>query len=399
MSTSLSPSDRDALVRQFQTLEEEAPFRLLTPQELVELGSVESHDAPVVSAYLDLGPDARRDRTWATRLKSLGRQALDRIDDRRRARVVEGELARVERTLSHKLPDLGRSVAVFACESAGLWHEVALPVPLPNRLEVRPKPYLRPLFRVMDEHDRFLLVVLDDQRARLFVSQLGSIVEVADLIEEGPSLTHGGGWAQMRLQRQHDAHVLWHAGAVAHATSLALEKFGAHWFLVAGTPDVLAEYRNQLAAPVAGRLAGEFRVMATASPSDVAAAAAPLQRDVEAREERSSVEGLAHEPPGGKAAWGLDATLTALSDGRVMELLVLDDYRSPGGLCADTSRLFAMSEGLCPDCGEAIVPVEDVVDLALERAHRSGAQIDLVRSPEAREMLAARAPIAARLRY
>jgi peptide subunit release factor 1 (eRF1) len=399
MRTSLSPSDRDALVQQFQALEEQAPFRLLTPHEMVTLGQLEASDAPIVSAYLDLGPDARRDRAWATVLKSNARQRLERIDDRRQARFVEAELARIERSLSHKLPDLGRSVAVFSSEPLGLWHEVVLPVPLPNRFEVGERPYMRPLFRVLDEHDRFLLVVLDDKRARLFISQLGSIVEIADLIEEGPSLTHGGGWAQMRLQRQHDAHVLWHAGAVAHASALALEQFGARWMLVAGTPDVLVDFRNQISPPAAARMAGEFKVNTTVPASQVASAAAPLQRQVEAREESATVDRLSHAPPGGKAAWGLVDTLAALNDGRVLSLVVLDDFRSPGAVCGDTGRLYADAEGLCPDCGESLTPLPDVVDIALERAHRLGARLELVRSADARAQLAARAPIAAGLRY
>jgi len=399
MSTTLSPTDRDALVRQFEMLEAAAPFRLLTPSELIELGRTESTEAPIVSAYLDLGPAARRDRAWATVLKSMARQRLERIEDRRQARHAESSLARIERELSHRLPDLGRSAALFACEAIGLWHEVVLPLPMANRLEIGPRPYLRPLFRVLDQHDRFLLVVLDDQRARLLISQLGSIVEVADLIEAGPSLTRGGGWAQMRFQRQHDAHVLWHAGAVAHAAQLAMDRFGARWLLVAGTPDVLVDFRAQLASPAAQRLAGEFRVATTAASHEIAAAAAPLQKDVEAREEEAMVDWLLNEPPEGKAAWGLAAVLAALNESRVMTLVVADDFRSAGGACTDSGNLFAIAEGLCPDCGEALLPVEDVVDLALERAHRQGAELELVRSGEARTRLVQRVPIAARLRY
>jgi peptide subunit release factor 1 (eRF1) len=242
-------------------------------------------------------------------------------------------------------------------------------------------------------------VVMDNQRARLLVSQLGSVVEVADLVEEGPSLTHGGGWAQMRIQRQHDAHVLWHAGAVAQATQLAMDQFGARWLLVAGTPDVLVDYRNQLPPATAQRLAGEFKVMATATQSEIAAAAAPEQEQVEAREEMALVNWLIHESPGGKAAWGLSNVLAALGEGRVMTLAVLDTYRAPGGQCSASARLYSESEGTCADCGQELTPVEDVVDLALEQAHRQGAELELVRSPQARARLSENAPIAAKLRY
>jgi peptide subunit release factor 1 (eRF1) len=399
MSTTLPPGERDALVQQFQAIEQQAPFRLLTPGEVRELGTMASDEAPIISLYLDLGPEARKDRKWATVYRNLARDAVNGVADARQARLVAEELGRIERTLGQRLPDLGRSLALFASESLRLWHEVMLPVSLPNRLRVGRGPYMRPLYRVMDEHDRFLIVLLDDQRARLFISQLGFIVEVADLVEEGPSQHKQGGWAQMRLQRQHDAHVLWHAGAVAHATSLAMEHFGVRWLLVSGTPDVLVDYRQQLPHAVTARLGGEFKVMVTASSSEVAQAASALQRDVEAREEVATISQVTEARSSGRGVWGLEATLGALGDQRVMTLVAQHDYRAPGGMCADSEVLTANTIGLCPHCGESVTVVDDVVDMALERAFRQTAHLEMVRSAAGLEQLARLAPIGALLRY
>jgi len=399
MSTTLSPYERDALVAQFDTMVESAPFQLLTSQMLQELGAIDSDGAPVVSLYLDLGPDARRDRTWATVLKNLTREAIERLDDRGDERLVAQEGKRLERLIGKTLPDLGRSVALFSSEPAGILREVSLPLPLPNRMVVSNRPYLRPLFREMDEHDRFLLVVIDDNRARLFVSQLGSIIEVADLIEEGPGRHKQGGWAQMRFQRHRDAHVLWHAGAVAHATTLAMDRFGARWLLAAGTPDVMADFRDQLPSAMADRLAGEFKVSATASVSEIAAAAAPVQRETEAREELATIEQMREQPAGSRAVWGLADTLRAVNEFRVMTLAVQDDYRAPGGICVDDQQLTHHTEGLCPVCGEPLAFEDDIVDAALERAHNQGARLELVRSQRARDAMEGLQPIGALLRY
>ena len=42
---------------------------------------------------------------------------------------------------------------------------------------------------------------------------------------------------------------------------------------------------------------------------------------------------------------------------------------------------------------------QQVVDLALERTHRQGGELEMVRSKRARDLLAQHAPIAARLRF
>jgi peptide subunit release factor 1 (eRF1) len=244
-----------------------------------------------------------------------------------------------------------------------------------------------------------MVVLLDAERARLFVSQLGFIDEVADLIGEAPAETHKGMYAEMRFQRQRDSHVLWHAGAVAHATALAMEQFGAKWLLVSGSSEVLADYRNSLPMPISQRLAATFSLPILASLSDVAVAVRPLQADVEAREELSTVERLEAEPAGGKASWGLSETLRAVSDGRVHTLVLVDDYHAPGGDCGDCGLVSADTAGNCSNCGKEIVAVDDVVDLALERAFQLSAGLELVRSEEARQRMLARAPIAALLRY
>jgi len=274
-----------------------------------------------------------------------------------------------------------------------------LPVRLPNRVKVERRAYMRPLFRVLDEHERFVIALLDNQRARLFVSQLGFIEEVADLFGDTPSRHSQGGWAQMRLQRRRDAYIQWHAGSVAHATSLAMEYFGARWLLLSATPEALVEFRKGLPAATAHRLAGEFAVEAVASPSQVADAAADLQRQVEAREELTTVRALAELPAGSAMAIGLADVLARVAEGRVKRLVLLDDFRAPGGGCPGCGTVYAQSDGLCPRCGLPLTPMDDVVDPALEQSYRHSAELELVRSAAAREELARMAPIGAFLRY
>lgn len=399
MATTLTPTERDALVNQFEVLAQEPSFRLLTRRRLSRLAGVSSDDAPIVSLFLDLGPQARQNRKWAIVLKNLARDALARVPDRSHARQAEQEIARLEDAIAGGLPDLGRGMAVFSSQPIGLREEVVFPRALANRLEIDRRPYLRPLFRQLDEQDRFLVVLLDAERARMFVSQLGMIHEVADLIGEATTQTRKGMFAELRFERQRDSHVLWHAGVVAHATTLAMEHFGAKWLLVSGSSEVLADYRKHLPPAVGQRLADDFSVPIVSSPSDVAQAVGPLQDEVEAREEHATIDRLEAEPAGGKAVWGLSDTLRTVSNGRVHTLVVLDDYHAPGGECPDCGLVVADTAGGCSGCGEDLVVVDDVVDLALERAFQQSAALELVRNTEARSRMMSREPIAALLRY
>jgi peptide subunit release factor 1 (eRF1) len=269
MGTTLGASEREALTQQVDQLVEQAPFNLLTRQHLQDLATVESDGAPIVSLYLNLSPQKRLKRAWAVALKSMVRDALESQPTSISADAAGAEIEKIEEMLDERIPDLERGVAVFSCEPIGLWWLVPVPLEIHNRLEIGRRPFLRPLVRILDEHDQYVVVLLDKRRARLFVGQQGSIFEVLDLWEDTPPHQKQGGWSQMRFQRQHDAHVMWHASAVAHATSLLIERFSAKHLIVSGTQEALVEYKGQLPALAADRLDGTFSVPIDTHPKEI----------------------------------------------------------------------------------------------------------------------------------
>ena len=51
-------------------------------------------------------------------------------------------------------------------------------VPLPDGAHLGSRPYVRPLARTRDEHDRFVLALLSQEHSRFFISQIGQVEEV-----------------------------------------------------------------------------------------------------------------------------------------------------------------------------------------------------------------------------
>jgi len=352
-----------------------------------------------VSLYVDLSPQSRHNNAWEIDLKTHVRDALAAIEDRASRETVREVIEGMRRRLRDGISSLGRGAAFFSCPRRDVTWQVSLPLGLPTRLRVGRRPYLRPLARVWDEHDRFGVVLLDKQRARLFVSQLGFTEEVADIFEDVPGHHKQGGWSQMRFQRQHDARVMWHAGAVAHATELLMEQLEARHLLVSGPPEVLGEYRSHLSSAVAGLWAGEFGIPTEAPVDEVASAILPHQRRVEAEEEMQTIERLNDSISARRGVWGLAETLRAVLERRVRTLVVHDRYRAPGAECLRCRMLTANGSGSCPSCGNALEPIEDVVDALLENAVTQEAELELVRSDAARMKLPVGEPIGAILRF
>ena len=312
---------------------------------------------------------------------------------------MRDEFDRIEHALEAELPALGRGVAFFACAKLGLWRQIAVSVPLPDGVHVGPRPYVRPLVRMRDEHDRFAVALFSQELSRFFISQIGQVEEVFRV--QGRRLRK---MLTDRVPRdRHDVLATEaaknEARVLAHAAELVLTQFEGRYLLVSGAPALRAAVIQHLAKNVQQRLGGEFFVDLHAPPGNVAAACEPPQRAIEEREEVATVQRLLDAGPD-RSAWGEQPTLDAVREGRVMTLVVDDMFGKPGAWCRNCGALWAGPLPSCPAYGgDAVEAVSDVVELAIEQALEQKSALEIVRSNAARRSMISIGPMAALLRW
>jgi peptide subunit release factor 1 (eRF1) len=280
-----------------------------------------------------------------------------------------------------------------------LWRQIAVPVPLPDGAYLRLRPYLRPLVRTRDEHDRFILVLLSLELNRFFISQIGQVEEVFQIRADPPrkALADGG---QKDYPHVMDTEPMKNeARVLAHAAELVLAQFNGRYLLPSGALELRNAVMQYLPKHTRQSVGSEFSVEVHEEPANVAAAAAPAQREIEAREEVVTVQRLIDAGPD-RSAWDVQPTLSALHLGRVMTLVVDDVFCQPGMRCWNCGGLWEQHSNRCPLCeSDAIETVEDVVELAIERALDESSSLEVVRSSAARRLLALIGPMAALLRW
>ncbi|HYZ31030.1 MAG TPA: hypothetical protein VE684_01965 [Crenalkalicoccus sp.] len=373
-------------------------YEILSPEELRVLAKLESPEEPVFSLYLQLGPDRRAGSGWRSAFHSLRHTTLEPVRGRRRREALQAIFERIGATLEDSLPALGRGAAFFSCRALGLWQKVSFALPLPDAVHLEPRPYIRPLVRTMDEHDRFLVVLLSQGLSRFFLSQIGQLREVLQVTHppaQRAAKPHGAFDPTDQAVEEMEDHA---ARLLAHVTVLAATETQAPHLLLSEAPRLHATVRRHLPKEVAQRIGGSFSVELHSGPAEVAAAAEAPQRAVEAREEAATVQRVVDAGPRG-SAWGERPTLDALRDGRVMTLIMDDTVHRPGMLCRDCTSLWTGRIESCPFCGSAALePVPDILDLALERALLERCGLELVRSEAARRLLARPGQMAALFR-
>lgn len=395
MSTTLAPDARDALLAELRRRTTTPGFHFLSADHLARLNDARSTGAPIVSLYMELTPEARLGTTWATTLKDLCERAEKQAGDGQKA-AVRAECDRIHAALENGLPRTGRGVAFFACEEIGLFEQLGTAITLPNEVHVDDNPYVRPLARVRDENDRFAIALLSMHKSRFFFSQIGLVEEVYEIEGEEFAVTDLVSKDQKqdrkaKLRKQQ-------AQRSAHALELITKTLDARHVVYSAPADMEADFLDALDQSTRQRVAGSFACDTLATTAEVAEAALDLQREVETKEEIETIEKV-QELLSSRAVAGLDETLDMLNQQRVMTLVVDDSATIPGGIDTDSGMLTTQTDGTYAPTGGSVRPVEDLVELMLNKAMEQGASLELVRSEGAREALAEHGPAAALLRF
>ena len=392
--SSLAPKERDALLAELRRRTTTPGFHFLSADHLARLNDARSEGAPIVSLYLEMTPEARLGTTWETTLKDLCERAMTDAGDHKKA--VARECERIREALDAGLPRTGRGVVFFACEELGLFEQLGTAIELPNEVHVGDNPYVRPLARVRDENDRFVLALLSMHKSRFFFAQIGLVEEVYELDGEEFAVTDLVSKDQKQdrkaeLRRQQ-------AQRSAHAVDLIAKTLEARHVLYSAPADMEADFLDKLDQATSQKVAGSFACDTLATTAELAEAAEPVQREVEAREEVETL-GKVQELLSSRAVAGLDDTLDMLNQQRVMTLVVDDGQTIAGGVDPSSGMLTTQTEGTYAATGGEISAVPDLIELMLDKAMEQGATLELVHSEEARKALAEHGPAAALLRF
>lgn len=350
----------------------------LTEDAIRTLAGRKGEGAPVVSLYLDVdGRRYVRPKDYELHLDQLLRKALERASG---DPLVAAELQRISEYVKGGIDrSHTRGLAVFSCADRGLWEVVNLPVPVRNQLVVNQAPQVLQLERVLDDHERFGVLLADKQRARMFVFELGELVEKSELFEQLPRHEDDRGDFDRDHVRDHVANAahahLRHAADVAFRAYMD-EKFD-HLFI--GAPEEIAnELERDLHSYLKERLAGRLTIGVPSSEAEIRKAAMEIQERFERQKEEKLVHKVRDGIGSGKGAvGGLDAVLRALNEHRVDTLVVSDGFEAPGWKCPACGMLAAKGPR-CAVCPSDMDKQDDIVEVAVDDALGQSCSIQVV---------------------
>ena len=303
--------------------------------QLDRLAAFEPSPYPVVSLYLNTQPDSRgRDHYQTFVRKELKARAQTYPARSAEREMLERDLERISGYLENDVEPSANGVAIFACDAAELFAAVQVDAPIGDHwLFIGDQPHLYPLARIASQYPRYAVVLADTRRTRILVIADGSVA--GDTAIEGVKTrrTTQGGWSQARFQRHVENYHLQHIKEVVAALEKIVTQEGIDRVIVSGDPVVIPLLREQLPKTLTGKIVDELSIPSDAPEAEVLAATRATMAEADASTDREKVDAaVGAYRAGGLGVVGPDATLLALTNGQVDELLVTASLASLEGL-------------------------------------------------------------------
>jgi peptide chain release factor subunit 1 len=341
-------------------------------------------ESPVLSIYLDV--DQRKashlNRGFEAELENMLRAIQTRLDEGQQ-QSFSADAARARRYVSNL--ELGaKSLVLFCDASENFFWANQIHAGIRNAARWTETPYLAPLLEILDEHERYGIVLVDRAHARLFTVFVGEIQEHADALAPLPvTRTKTSGTdhilSQRKFQSKADTHAHWHLKRVAESLDKIIDQHRFDRLLLAGPVEATGELKQLLARRARSRVVEELSLPIKATEHEVLEAALQAEQRLERGLEKQIVEDLiacgdGHRP----CTLGLEATVRTLCEERIWKLIYAAGFNSDGGRCGNCGMLFSKSQGSCDYCGAAIQPVDDLLEQMVERVVEQDGKIEEV---------------------
>jgi peptide chain release factor subunit 1 len=378
--------------------------------QLARLAAFEPSPYPVVSLYLNTQPDQRgRDNFQTFVRKELKARAQTYPQRSPEREMLERDMNRIAQYLEAELRPSANGVALFACDAGELFEAVQLDAPVEGHwLYVGDQPHLYPLARLASQYPRYAVVLADTNRTRILVVAHGGVQREMPIEGVKTRRTTQGGWSQARYQRHVENYHLHHIKDVIEALEKIVARDGIEQIVISGDPVVIPLFREQLPKPLAEKVVDEISLGADADKDAVLRASLETLREADAKTDREKVDAaVGAYRAGGLGVVGPDATLLAITNGQVDELLIaaslagierLRGTRAAQMAIANDASIVepAVEPSMAGEAASADAGTVRLADELVTRAQQTAARICFIEDPA---LLEPYGGVAATLRY
>ncbi|MBV9280989.1 MAG: hypothetical protein JOZ41_12985 [Chloroflexi bacterium] len=269
-------------------------------------------------------------------------------------------------------------LAIFSCSGQDFWQVIQLPTRVESRVGFGPRPYVAPIATFISHTKPTAILLTDRKHARILTMKGGEVREWTNFEDWIPQRSMQGGWSQMRYQRRSDHWAKHHVDRAAELVLELQKHYPFDWLILGTEVETEADLEQSLHPYVKDKVVGSVHVRIDAPVAEVVEQAERVREQAEGELIDHLVQQIQeYAGAGGRGTIGLKDTLQALNEQKVHILLVQEGYQAPGAECPNCGMILAGQPDACPACNELPRPVDNVVELAIQRAIELGSTVEV----------------------
>lgn len=360
---------------------------MLENNDVKKLNRLQSDKEDVVTIYLNCDQRRYKPEEIEKKLKDLLKIVGEKLG--------ADETKQVEEWIDLRLDKKVKGMAFYASPSKNFWSIYKFPCPIKTGAYVEKNVHIEQLLQVLDELERYCVVVVDKEKAKIFTVFLGVIQDFSYIFDEFPGKQAQGGWSQQGNALHTEEHLHRHLKKINDQLFKFWKEKCFDRLILAGSKEVLPELKKVLHTELKNRVVGEFYTELFKPNEHFLEQSLQVQEKVERQNEVRLVEELNNSLNGQLAVAGLKKVLDAIQE-RDIKALLLDSKLSTTGKKCPNCDFLGLDEIVCPYCSFKTEDVKDVVDELVQKAFSHKAKIEFVVD---NEKLAEMGGIGAMLRF
>ncbi len=353
---------------------------MLDRTELREMASMKN--GYFVSLYLNVDPMFNARGDYMVHFKNMIKNTIDTLD-KSIYKDVKEDIDKIEKYVISNKRLFRKGLVLISSSNNNFWKDYSLNVPVKNELIIDKTPYTKPLMDILDNYQKYAVLLVDKESARIFTIHLGEIVEYGEVhTPDIPGKHKKGGWFALS-QNHYERHIDFHIGMHLKDVVDRLESFLSGEYIgrliIGGSDEAVSMIKGMLHKTILDRVIGYARVEMFAKPDEILKRIEPIVSTYEKNKEEKEVESLIEKAlKNENAVVGLDNVLNALNEKRVMKLFFINDYKATGFNCTACNYLSAQRVDSCPYCKGKMEAIENIVEFAGQKAIQQSALIEVI---------------------
>ena len=338
-----------------------------------------------ISLYLYSSVD-ETDRDFAMHFDSLSHEIKKEAEKYApKSKHLKKIIQRVQRKRESLLDHfMGNKAQTFCLFVSGDFDKLAeMPIRVKERIVVDSAFYTLPLLAVLEQFERFAILVFGRQKARLYSYYLGKILERETVFHDYVIPKFNASTSSWRCLRERtvnhriDNTYHRHLKAVCRILFDNFKKYGFDKLFLASHQSEINSIKRHLHSYLIPRLIGEFIADAD-DPAPIIKEKADIAiAEYRENKEKAKIAELLNSHAHNKAVLGVKPVLDALMAGNVRLLILTEDFHAEGYVCPEGhfSTITLPQNRMCSICGAELKEQPFLEDHIIEGAFAQRAEV------------------------